>query len=126
MHAFTFSPRPGTAAFDMKPHVPERVAVERAAVVQAIAERGRKAFAARRLGRSLEAVIEDHGEEGTDPLPGKDPGTVPATSADYLRLSVRGAPAGSAGACRCSVVSLAAARRSDGSPDLVADYISLI
>ncbi|PKL07731.1 MAG: tRNA (N(6)-L-threonylcarbamoyladenosine(37)-C(2))-methylthiotransferase MtaB [Spirochaetae bacterium HGW-Spirochaetae-7] len=74
VHAFTFSPRPGTPAFDMKPRVPERVAVERAAIVQAIAERGRTAFASSRLGRVLEAVIEDHGEAGVlDSLRGRQP-----------------------------------------------------
>jgi threonylcarbamoyladenosine tRNA methylthiotransferase MtaB len=114
VHAFTYSPRPGTRAWDMKPRVPERVAVERAAIVQAIAERGRAAFASRRVGRVVDAVVEDHGSVGP----------VLATSADYMKLRLLEAPPGFRGACSCSVLSAITARPSESSPDLVASFIS--
>ena len=121
VHAFTYSPRPGTRAWDMKPRVPERVAVERAAVVQGLAERGRAAFAARRLGRVVEAVVEDHGASDPD-----GDGSAFATSADYMKLRVLGAPTGFRGACSCAVVETIAARPSESSPDLVATFIARI
>jgi len=116
IHAFTFSPRPGTRAFDMKPRVPERVAVERAAIVQQLAGRGKTAFAARRLGRPLTAVIEVHGDPG--------PGEVYATSAEYLKLAVSGVPPGFRGSCSCTAVSVPGS--SENGPDLLAEFISTI
>ncbi|HRW25451.1 MAG TPA: tRNA (N(6)-L-threonylcarbamoyladenosine(37)-C(2))-methylthiotransferase MtaB [Spirochaetia bacterium] len=106
VHAFTFSPRPGTRAFDMRPKVPERVAVERAAVVQSIAERGKAAFAARRAGAIVDAVIETSAESGSPAF---------ATSAEYLKLEVRGAPDGFEGACSCRVDAPEAGPPADGS-----------
>jgi threonylcarbamoyladenosine tRNA methylthiotransferase MtaB len=139
IHAFTFSPRPGTRAFDMKPRVPERIAVERAAAVQALAVSGKAAFAALRSGRVLEAVVEtygsapdaaesDDGERG-DGAPAD--GVVYATSADYLKLAVRGVPAGFRGACSCSVAGPAGTSdtgrgHAEGAPDLLADFIASI
>jgi len=146
VHAFTFSPRPGTKAFDMKDRVPERVAVERAALVQALAVRGKAAFAARRVGTVLEAVAEpygnDDGESADDaaapagdrartgdrtqapgalsPWDGTRAGLpVSATSADYLKLEVLGAPPGLRGAFRCIAAS---ASGGGGYVDLIARY----
>jgi len=100
VHVFTYSPRPGTRAASLRPFVPERVAVERARVVQGLAVRGKAAFAARRLGAELEAVLEGPPEVGGAPLQ--------ATSAEYLRLAISGAPPGARGACRCRVTGLEA------------------
>jgi len=116
VHAFTFSPRPGTRAFDMKPRVPERVAVERAAVVQAIADRGKLEFARSRIGKTLVAVVEDGGDEAVL----GDARRVFATSAEYLKLEVRGVPAGFHGSCACRVIGLS---DGDGSADLVSIFI---
>jgi threonylcarbamoyladenosine tRNA methylthiotransferase MtaB len=114
VHAFTFSPRPGTRALDMRPKVPERVAVERAAVVQAIAERGKAAFAARRAGSIVDAVIEAPAEAGEPAL---------ATSAEYLKLEIRDAPTGLGGACSCRVDSEPPAEGLRHGVDLVASFV---
>ncbi|MDA8425007.1 MAG: MiaB/RimO family radical SAM methylthiotransferase [Treponema sp.] len=70
IHAFPFSPRPGTRAYELKPRVPERVAGERVAELGELARSGRRAYAERWTGAEVEAVIEggdvesDDGEEG--------------------------------------------------------------
>ena len=119
VHAFTFSPRPGTRAWDMKPRVPERVAAERAAAVGDLARRGKARFAARRLGTELEAVAERSGGGGAGES--ARGGFLTAVSADYLKLAVRGAPAGLSGAFRCRVIALGAV--GNDASDLVAQYI---
>jgi tRNA A37 methylthiotransferase MiaB len=128
VHAFVFSPRPGTKAFAMKPKIPERVAVERARILARLAEEGKQRFAIRRIGTILEAVAEgmapdpDSGPEGLAAagLPASDLCT--AVSADYLRLSVRGVPAGISTGFSCRASGLA----QDGTHDLIADYIASI
>ena len=113
VHAFTFSPRPGTPAFGMKPKVPERIAVERAAVIGSLAREGKAAFAARRLGRALEAVPEGPGGDGAT-----------AVSAEYLKLRVRGLPSGHSGSIRCRVTGIPAGSRPGGDGiDLDADFL---
>lgn len=134
IHAFTFSPRPGTRAYSMKNRVPERVAVERAAIVQELALRGKAAFASRRLGRLLEAVVEsvpgpDESVPGPDvpatgPAAGGSVSATSATSADYLKLALRGAPAGFRGSCLCRVSTAAPPGLSENGPDLLADFVS--
>lgn len=116
IHAFTFSPRPGTRAYSMKPCVPERIAVERAAVVQALAERNKAAFTARRLGTTLDAVVEFHG--APDPVTG----LVHATSSEYLKLAVSGLPPGFRGAFTCSALSAVASGSNGNIPDLRTHY----
>jgi threonylcarbamoyladenosine tRNA methylthiotransferase MtaB len=100
IHAFVFSPRPGTKAFSMKPKIPERVAVARAQELARLAIAGKERFAARRIGTILQAV-----PEGLDPaddslLPGK---VLTAVSADFLRLEVRGVPPGARAVFPCLV-----------------------
>lgn len=117
LHAFTFSPRPGTKAAAMSPRVPERVAAERAAAVAALARAGRRRFTERRLGAVLEAMPEIAGYEGgegeaADTLGGAVTGAaVRALSADYLRLSLSGLNVGPDARRRasfsCRVVALA-------------------
>ncbi|GAB6276307.1 MAG: tRNA (N(6)-L-threonylcarbamoyladenosine(37)-C(2))-methylthiotransferase MtaB [Rectinema sp.] len=58
IHAFPFSPRPGTRAATMRPHVPERVTGERVERLLALARRGKHAYIGRWLGREVEMVVE--------------------------------------------------------------------
>jgi threonylcarbamoyladenosine tRNA methylthiotransferase MtaB len=58
IHAFPFSPRPGTRAAAMRPHIPERVAGERVERLLALAGRGKHAYIQRWLGREVEMVVE--------------------------------------------------------------------
>lgn len=81
IHAFPFSPRPGTKAFGMRPKVPERIAGQRVESLLDLGRRGRAAYAARTVGRLTRAVLEDPAEEdgaedaGSEPdyEPGSDP-----------------------------------------------------
>ncbi len=120
VHAFTFSPRPGTRAFDMKPRVPERVAVARAAVVQALAEEGKSRFAARRLGAIVRAVADAH--EGIEADEGH--GAIVATSAEYLKLLIGGVPAGFRGEFSCLVDSAATPGAHGSGMDLLAHFVA--
>jgi len=119
VHAFTFSPRPGTRAFELKPRVPERIAVERAALVQAFAVRGKTAFALRRTGSLLEAVAETHGNE--EAFPADAEAGIYATSSEYLKVLVRGVPAGFKGRFLCSAIGIPDSVAADA-PDLLAHF----
>lgn len=84
IHAFTFSPRPGTEAASMDGKVPERVAVERTAALNALAKEGKAAYAARQAGSEVEAVVET--------VPGNRSRGCVALSGNYLKLAVGNAP----------------------------------
>lgn len=98
IHAFPFSPRPGTKAFDMRPWVPERVSGERAAVLGELGRKGRAAYIERWLGAEVGAVLEkgsvgEDEEDSSLPRPSGAPGRSPAslcraTSENYLKLLV--------------------------------------
>ena len=92
IHAYPFSARPGTVAWDMRPRVPERVAGERVAALTALAERGREAYLARWMGREVEAVLETAYDGAGSPA-AVGP-TFRATSDNYLRLSLDALPPG--------------------------------
>ncbi len=55
VHAFTYSPRPGTPAADMPP-VPSREAASRTRALRRLGDRKKTAFASRFLGRPLPAL----------------------------------------------------------------------
>jgi threonylcarbamoyladenosine tRNA methylthiotransferase MtaB len=59
IHAFPFSPRPGTEAWEMKPRIPERVAGERVARLTALAEKNLRAYGEYWIGRTVSAVAEE-------------------------------------------------------------------
>ncbi|MDR2304831.1 MAG: tRNA (N(6)-L-threonylcarbamoyladenosine(37)-C(2))-methylthiotransferase MtaB [Treponema sp.] len=82
IHAFPYSPRPGTAAASMKPVVSEREAGKRVTALMELARQGRAAYVQRWLGRSVEAVCES----------GEDSGFFRAVSENYLRLLCTSAP----------------------------------
>ena len=56
VHAFPFSPRPGTAAAAMPDQVPAAVKKERMARLSAVAEESARSFAARHLGEVVEVL----------------------------------------------------------------------
>jgi threonylcarbamoyladenosine tRNA methylthiotransferase MtaB len=68
LHVFSFSARPGTAAAEMKHHVPEAVITRRARELRALGERKKTAFQKAQLGRQLRVLtlnrkgIDDSGE----------------------------------------------------------------
>ncbi|MDR2181910.1 MAG: tRNA (N(6)-L-threonylcarbamoyladenosine(37)-C(2))-methylthiotransferase MtaB [Treponema sp.] len=56
IHAFPFSRRPGTRAFSFTNRVPERLAVRRVGELLALSRSGRRNYAERWLGKTVEAV----------------------------------------------------------------------
>ncbi|MDP3176597.1 MAG: radical SAM protein, partial [Spirochaetaceae bacterium] len=101
IHAFPFSPRPGTRAASMPSRVPERVAGERVSALAEIARRGKEGYVARWLGRELVAVLE------APPF---------ATTENYLKVAVRSLPEGArpGRAFRCRIVQDGTAPAVDG------------
>jgi threonylcarbamoyladenosine tRNA methylthiotransferase MtaB len=77
IHAFRFSPRPGTKAASLPGRVPERVASARAEALFELAREGRARYLDRWRGRELRAILEDG---------------LGATSDNYLKLKVAGLP----------------------------------
>jgi threonylcarbamoyladenosine tRNA methylthiotransferase MtaB len=105
IHAFPFSARPGTRAFDMRPKIPERIAGERVATLNALASQGKHAYAKRWIGREVELVVENAGEhssfadeasgfEETDGPGSPRHSSFVGTSENYLKLSIPLLPEG--------------------------------
>lgn len=67
IHAFPYSPRPGTEAYTMLDRVSETVSGKRMEHLLALAEQGKQAYVNRWIGRSVLAVVEQH-HEGTGPV----------------------------------------------------------
>ncbi len=59
IHAFPFSPRPGTAAEKMKPQIPERIKDQRVKVLTQIAQKGKIEFISSCMGSTFDAVVEN-------------------------------------------------------------------
>ncbi|HOX91450.1 MAG TPA: tRNA (N(6)-L-threonylcarbamoyladenosine(37)-C(2))-methylthiotransferase MtaB [Spirochaetales bacterium] len=116
LHAFPFSPRPGTAAFTMSPRVPERIAGQRVAAMSQLAAGFRAEFAHRRLGCVLDVVLERQDSSPDDEAESSVPAM--AVSAEYLNVLISNVPAGAGPALRCTAVSAPAVH---GGPDIVAD-----
>jgi threonylcarbamoyladenosine tRNA methylthiotransferase MtaB len=95
IHAFPFSPRPGTAAFDMSGRISEKEAARRVELLTELARSGRAEYIGRWIGKEVEAVVETGGKRGF----------VPAVSENYLKLLVacRDAPPPPGTLLRCEV-----------------------
>lgn len=80
IHAFAFSRRPGTAAYDLPGRVNEKDAARRVELLTALAREGRRDYILRWKGKEVEAVIEK-GE-------GLPHGFAPGVSENYLKLLI--------------------------------------
>ena len=58
IHAFPFSPRPGTAAYSLSEKVSEKDAAERVNILTGLARKGRREYIARWEGKEVETVVE--------------------------------------------------------------------
>ncbi|MFP3089225.1 tRNA (N(6)-L-threonylcarbamoyladenosine(37)-C(2))-methylthiotransferase MtaB [Treponema sp. TIM-1] len=84
IHAFPYSPRPGTEAYHFTGPVSEREAISRVKALTDLAHQGRRDYVRRWIGKKVEAIIE-----GTAPDNGKNKKDSPYTAAlsdNYLRL----------------------------------------
>jgi len=80
IHAFPFSPRPGTKAADMTDDVSHQVKKERVLILRELAEANRISFAGPFVGEVLKIALESR----TD-----DPGRLLGLSDNYLRVAVK-------------------------------------
>ena len=62
-HAFSFSPRPNTPAYNMQPKVPNTVIKQRSHMVQELAEQKKLDFYRRHLGQTREVLFEGSGKD---------------------------------------------------------------
>lgn len=104
IHAFPFSARPGTRAFDMKPKIPERLAGERAARLGVLALVGKARYVERWTGETVGVIIENRvensiSENDAEPARIETPSpTLSAqnprmgTSENYLKICVENVP----------------------------------
>ena len=83
LHVFPFSPRPGTAAASFKPRVPERVRDMRARELRDRSRQLSDRYARSWVGADVEVLLEKR--EGL---------AAEGTSENYLKVVVRGLPAG--------------------------------
>jgi len=110
IHAFPFSPRPGTRAATMRPHVPERVARLRVDRLLALAACGKAAYIGRWLGREVEMVVE-HETAGLQRVIG--------TTENYLKAELVGDEHGDLSPGRAARIVLQGASKS-GCADITA------
>ena len=82
IHAFPFSPRPGTEAASFSGKVSESEATKRVKLLTELANLGRKQYIERWIGREVEAIVEKSGDKS---LP---QGQVQGISENYLKLSI--------------------------------------
>ncbi|AEF85833.1 2-methylthioadenine synthetase [Treponema primitia ZAS-2] len=85
IHAFPYSPRPGTPAYAFKDHIPEREAVSRVEALIALARQGRAAYISRQAGKTVDAIVEE------SPVTMESQGCtsfVSALSENYLHLKL--------------------------------------
>ncbi|MCL2602662.1 MAG: tRNA (N(6)-L-threonylcarbamoyladenosine(37)-C(2))-methylthiotransferase MtaB [Treponema sp.] len=78
IHAFPYSPRPGTAAYNFPEKVNDREAAQRVQRLTALARKGRQDYLSRWAGKEVEAVVET----------GVPAEGLPAVSENYLKLLV--------------------------------------
>jgi threonylcarbamoyladenosine tRNA methylthiotransferase MtaB len=84
LHIFSFSPRPGTPAADMRDQVPDGIATRRARELRALGEEKKSAFLDAQVGRRMRVLtLNRSGEDASGPW-------TRAISANYLDVRVVG------------------------------------
>ncbi len=81
IHVFPFSPRPDTAAWDMKPQIPERITGERTEEIRKISTEAYDKYLQDQVGKTLQVLIE---EEKTS----NDVKFWEGTAGNYLRVRI--------------------------------------
>ena len=60
VHAFPYSPRPGTVAADMPNQIPCNISKARVKIINEIANENKKAFMAKQIGKTVSVLIEEN------------------------------------------------------------------
>jgi threonylcarbamoyladenosine tRNA methylthiotransferase MtaB len=125
IHAFPYSRRPGTVAFDFYNSVRDHDISHRIGLLVQLAQRGRREYASGWLGREISAIVEkSHRSAGLRFNGLVKAGQCRAVSDNYLKLLVNNAhEAPSPGSLlRCIPISLYKGE-SGKAPDLIADMV---
>lgn len=85
LHVFPFSPRPGTPAEHMTPHVPERIRDERVGKLLSLSDTLHELYAGRWVGKRVEVVLERERSQ-------TDSESWQGLSENYLKVLVEGVP----------------------------------
>ena len=78
VHVFPFSPRPGTEAYAMRPHVPQSVSGERARRLTELALNQKRIYLEKLVGKQFKAIIEKRRTE-----------EIRAVTENYIHLRVK-------------------------------------
>jgi threonylcarbamoyladenosine tRNA methylthiotransferase MtaB len=89
LHVFSYSPRPGTPAADMRPQVAEEIKKERSSILRRIAREKSDEFKRKHLGSTLSIVVEDAVNAKT--------GTRTGLTDNYIRVQLTGGEQGFVG-----------------------------
>jgi threonylcarbamoyladenosine tRNA methylthiotransferase MtaB len=81
IHVFPFSPRPGTAAWSMKPAVPERITGERTGEIRNISKSSYGQYLKDQNGKQLKVLLEEQSSSGGQQY-------WEGTSENYLRVRI--------------------------------------
>ena len=89
IHAFPFSPRPGTPAFDMPGQVNRAISKKRVKIITAMSAQNQADFIARNIGQTVQVLVEENNTARTPhDIPVKiDGGAVPARTICSVRLT---------------------------------------
>lgn len=60
VHAFPYSPRPGTVAADMPNQIPRNISKARVKIINEIANENRKAFMTKQIGKTVSVLVEEN------------------------------------------------------------------
>ena len=60
MHAFTYSPRPGTVAATMLNQINRAISKERVKIIDKIANENRKSFMSHQIGKTVSVLVEEN------------------------------------------------------------------
>lgn len=83
IHVFSYSPRPGTPASDMKGQVPDKIKKERNEVLRNLGMKKNLLFRQQNIGKELLVVVEDKRDPST--------GWYTGLTDNYIRVQVEGA-----------------------------------
>ncbi len=89
LHVFSYSPRPGTPAAEMKDQVPDRIKKERSMSLRALGMKKNLLFRKSHQGSELDVVVEDKLDRDTSMLTG--------LTDNYIRVMIFGAKTGDIG-----------------------------
>jgi threonylcarbamoyladenosine tRNA methylthiotransferase MtaB len=89
LHVFSYSPRPGTPAAEMKDQVPEQIKKERSASLRVLGMKKNLLFRKMHQGSKLNVIVEDKYD--------RDTGLLTGLTDNYIRVMIYGAKTGDIG-----------------------------